>query len=95
MNAALIPVAADSGLSDLLSTGSSAELQEAFSGDRSLLGDPDFIRAVSDFAKDFASLALLEDDAAVLLCRQMYPNQSMQSESPWFLAYVPEVTQQS
>lgn len=81
------------GLSDLVPAGSSAEFKEAFSGDRSLLGDPDYVQNLFDFAKDFARLALSEDNASVPACQQLYPNQSTPVANPWFLIYIPQVGQ--
>ena len=78
----------------MVSAGSSAEFKEAFSGDRSLLGDPDYVQTLFDFAKDFAKLALSEDNAAVPACQQLYPDQSTPVAYPWFLSYIPQVGQE-
>ncbi len=66
-------------------------MQEAFSGDRSLLGDPDYVQFLFEFAKDFASFSNSEaNDPA--LPSSMYPNQSSPKPSPWFLGYLSQVS---
>lgn len=84
---------AAAGLSDLLSSSSSSELKAAFAGDKSLLGDPVYVRDLFTFAQDVASLVSRQLMDIEVIPPRLYPGRSDLTSYPWFLAYSSQVKQ--